>query len=215
MSKESPLKIGTLVRNLDGTILKVRRITEDNGVYCDDLKNYCATQLEYLGSELAGYRFGHEYKVDGTRPPIEKDVEIAIRFDNKMVTGLRVGSFDFSSDSHKGVYWKITDERYNPERHWPETDERIDRIGRDRTEDDMGHYNELREAQSDLISKPKHYQLIGDLEAIDVIERALTPEQFKGYLIGNFLKYRLRAGNKDDALQDLAKSEWYRQRAAK
>ena len=31
---------------------------------------------------------------------------------------------------------------------WPETDERIDRIGRDRTEDDMGHYNELREAQS-------------------------------------------------------------------
>ena len=37
---------------------------------------------------------------------------------------------------------------------WPETDERIDRIGRDRTEDDMGHYNELREAQSDLNEKP-------------------------------------------------------------
>lgn len=67
---------------------------------------------------------------------------------------------------------------------------------------------------SDLINKPKHYQLIGDLDAIDVIERVLTPEQFKGYLIGNFLKYRLRAGQKDDALQDLAKSEWYRQRAA-
>ena len=98
---------------------------------------------------------------------------------------------------------------------WPETDERIDRIGRNRTEDDMGHYNEQREAQSDLINKPKHYQLIGGLEAIDVIERTLTPEQFKGYLIGNFLKYRLRAGSKDDALQDLAKSEWYRQRAVK
>jgi hypothetical protein len=98
---------------------------------------------------------------------------------------------------------------------WPETDERINNIGLNRTEDDMGHYNELREAQSDLINKPKHYQLIGDLEAIDVIERTLTPEQFKGYLIGNFLKYRLRAGSKDDALQDLAKSEWYRQRAAK
>ena len=98
---------------------------------------------------------------------------------------------------------------------WPETDERINNIGLNRTEDDMGHYNELREAQSDLINKPKHYQLIGDLEAIDVIERTLTSEQFKGYLIGNFLKYRLRAGNKDNALQDLAKSEWYRQRAAK
>jgi len=67
--------------------------------------------------------------------------------------------------------------------------------------------------QSDLINNPKHYQLIGGLEAIDVIERTLTPEQFKGYLIGNFLKYRCRMGQKDDALQDLAKSEWYRQRA--
>jgi len=99
---------------------------------------------------------------------------------------------------------------------WPETDERINNIGRNRTEDDMGHYDELRAAEStqgDLINNPKHYQLIGGLEAIDVIERTLTPEQFKGYLIGNFLKYRCRMGKKDDALQDLAKSEWYRQRA--
>jgi hypothetical protein len=28
---------------------------------------------------------------------------------------------------------------------WPETDERIDRIGRDRTSEDMGHYDEQRE----------------------------------------------------------------------
>ena len=114
---------------------------------------------------------------------------------------------------------------------WPETDERIDRIGRDRTEDDMGHYNRNADevfgrdigvyttykaperATSDLINKPKHYQLIGDLEAIDVIQRVLTPEQFEGYLIGNFLKYRLRAGKKDDLAQDIAKSEWYRERA--
>lgn len=73
--------------------------------------------------------------------------------------------------------------------------------------------NAAESAQSDLINNPKHYQLIGGLEAIDVIERTLTPEQFKGYLIGNFLKYRLRRGRKDDAAQDLAKSEWYRQRA--
>jgi len=95
---------------------------------------------------------------------------------------------------------------------WP-TEQRIDIVGTNGG--DGMHYDEQREAQSDLINKPKHYQLIGDLEAIDVIERTLTPEQFKGYLIGNFLKYRLRAGNKDNALQDLAKSEWYRQRAAK
>lgn len=124
----------------------------------------------------------------------------------------------------------------NP-KDWPETDERIDNIGRNRTEDDMGHYrvtssgmigcgafllrttpentapNAPERATSDLINKPKHYQLIGDLEAIDVIQRVLTPEQFEGYLIGNFLKYRLRAGKKDDLAQDIAKSEWYRERA--
>jgi len=33
-------------------------------------------------------------------------------------------------------------------RQWPETDERINNIGRNRTEDDMGHYDELREAES-------------------------------------------------------------------
>jgi hypothetical protein len=37
---------------------------------------------------------------------------------------------------------------------WPENDERINNIGLNRTEDDMGHYNELREAQSDLNAKP-------------------------------------------------------------
>ncbi len=103
---------------------------------------------------------------------------------------------------------------YQPRpQQWPETDERIDNIGRNRTEDDMGHYNAPESTESDLINKPKHYQLIGDLEAIDVIQRALTPEQFEGYLIGNFLKYRLRAGKKDDLAQDIAKSEWYRERA--
>lgn len=94
---------------------------------------------------------------------------------------------------------------------WP-SEQRIDIIGTNGN--DGLAYSAPESTQSDLISNPKHYQLIGDLEAIDVIERALTPEQLKGYLIGSFLKYRLRAGKKDDALQDLAKSEWYRQRAA-
>jgi len=52
---------------------------------------------------------------------------------------------------------------------WPETDERIDRIGRDRTEDDMGHYNELREAQSaqKAKAKSKYHRIIKGAE-IDV-----------------------------------------------
>jgi hypothetical protein len=54
---------------------------------------------------------------------------------------------------------------------WPETDERIDRIGRDRTEDDMGHYNELREAQSaqKAKAKSKYHRIIKGVE-IDVYD---------------------------------------------
>lgn len=104
---------------------------------------------------------------------------------------------------------KMPNHEYRPT-EWP-SEQRIEQIGQNGGTGE--HYNATESAQSDLINNPKHYQLIGGLEAIGVIERTLTPEQFKGYLIGNFLKYRLRQGRKDDATQDLAKSEWYRQRA--
>lgn len=65
----------------------------------------------------------------------------------------------------------------------------------------------------DEISNPKHYDLFPDgMQAIDVIEAALTPEEFAGYLKGNFLKYRLRAGEKGPAEKCIGKSEWYRER---
>lgn len=64
--------------------------------------------------------------------------------------------------------------------------------------------------EPDPVNHPKHYKLFPDLEAIDVIQRSLTPEEFAGYCKGNALKYRLRAGEKGDANQDLAKSNWYR-----
>lgn len=64
--------------------------------------------------------------------------------------------------------------------------------------------------QHDPVNKPKHYAIAPDVEAIDIIRSALTPEQFKGYLLGNFLKYRLRAGDKGDLQQDIDKSNWYK-----
>ena len=63
---------------------------------------------------------------------------------------------------------------------------------------------------SDPVNHPNHYKLFPDLEAIDVIQRSLTPEEFAGYCKGNALKYRMRAGEKGDAEQDLAKANWYR-----
>jgi hypothetical protein len=52
---------------------------------------------------------------------------------------------------------------------WPETDERINNIGLNRTEDDIGHYNELREAQSaqKAKAKSKYHRVIKGVE-IDV-----------------------------------------------
>ena len=63
----------------------------------------------------------------------------------------------------------------------------------------------------DAVHHPNHYKVFPDQEAIQIIERALTPQEFVGFLKGNYLKYRLRMGEKDDALQDLAKSDKYRQ----
>ena len=50
---------------------------------------------------------------------------------------------------------------------------------------------------SDEVNSPKHYQFFLELEAIEVIARSMMQEQFYGYCLGNRLKYRLRAGNKD------------------
>ena len=56
----------------------------------------------------------------------------------------------------------------------------------------------------------KHYELWENFEAIDVIKLALTDEEYKGFLKGNILKYRLRAGKKnienDNIIKDIGKS---------
>lgn len=66
----------------------------------------------------------------------------------------------------------------------------------------------------DEVTNPKHYHAIPGLEAICIIESALSEEAFLGYLQGNAMKYRLRAGAKGDARTDLAKADWYAARAA-
>lgn len=70
-------------------------------------------------------------------------------------------------------------------------------------------YSPVRAAATDAVNSPQHYQFFPDLEAIEVIARSMTQEQFYGYCLGNRLKYRLRAGNKDKLEQDIAKSDKY------
>jgi hypothetical protein len=62
---------------------------------------------------------------------------------------------------------------------------------------------------NDDVTQPSHYMLFPDMESIEAIECLLSPEEFRGYLKGNILKYRNRAGKKDDTLKDIAKAMQY------
>jgi len=62
---------------------------------------------------------------------------------------------------------------------------------------------------SDVVNSPSHYQTFPNQEAIDIIKQVLTKEEFAGYCKGNFLKYKLRAGDKDDVGIDVAKAQVY------
>ena len=61
----------------------------------------------------------------------------------------------------------------------------------------------------DEVNNPKHYDLFPNEQSIDLIEKCLTVEEFNGFLKGNCLKYRIRAGNKGDLQQDIDKANWY------
>ncbi len=57
----------------------------------------------------------------------------------------------------------------------------------------------------------KYYDA-GGIEVLDIIKSKLTPEQFKGYLLGNVIKYACRANWKGTLNRDIEKlsnySEW-------
>lgn len=58
------------------------------------------------------------------------------------------------------------------------------------------------------VEHPAHYNQ-GKIECIDALQAALSPEEFRGFLRGNALKYLWRAGLKGDRLTDLQKARWY------
>ena len=62
---------------------------------------------------------------------------------------------------------------------------------------------------NDQIKNPKHYQILEGVESIEIIASALTEDQWKGFCLGNILKYRIRAGKKDELTQDIGKADFY------
>ena len=63
----------------------------------------------------------------------------------------------------------------------------------------------------DVINRPIHYNT-GNIECIEAIKASMSPEEFKGYLKGNALKYLWRYSYKGKPKQDLEKAKWYLER---
>lgn len=60
---------------------------------------------------------------------------------------------------------------------------------------------------SDPVNHPEHYTA-STIECIDAIRAALTPEEWRGYIKGNAIKYCWRERYKGGE-QDLDKAIWY------
>jgi hypothetical protein len=75
--------------------------------------------------------------------------------------------------------------------------------------EELGAENEKRQAQSrqDSVNQPNHYTA-GGIEVIDYIRAKLTPDQLKGYYVGNLLKYLSRADHKG-GVEDYKKAQVY------
>lgn len=54
---------------------------------------------------------------------------------------------------------------------------------------------------------PNHY-VFGGIETIEYLKAKLTPEEYRGFLKGNVLKYISRESEKN-GLEDLKKAKWY------
>ena len=59
----------------------------------------------------------------------------------------------------------------------------------------------------DNVNHPSHYTE-GKIECIEYIEDKLTPEEYRGYIKGNVLKYITREKHKNGD-EDLRKAKWY------
>lgn len=70
------------------------------------------------------------------------------------------------------------------------------------------------EVHDDGVRKPSHYQVFDGVESIEIIARSMTVSEFRGFCMGNVLKYRLRAGKKSELAtleKDLNKAAYYQE----
>ena len=73
----------------------------------------------------------------------------------------------------------------------------------------LKHTNKIADVEipeNDSIN-PNHY-VFGGIETIEYLKAKMTPEEYRGFLKGNVLKYVSREAEKN-GLEDLKKAKWY------
>ena len=63
--------------------------------------------------------------------------------------------------------------------------------------------------KKEAVNHPLHYGGDTPYECIKVLKAWLSPEEYKGFCRGNFIKYVCRLGKKDDSVQELKKARFY------
>ena len=62
---------------------------------------------------------------------------------------------------------------------------------------------------NDAVHQPKHYGVLDGVESIQIIASSMTRDEWRGFCMGNIMKYRMRAGKKDALQQDIDKANEY------
>ena len=65
---------------------------------------------------------------------------------------------------------------------------------------------DVEKSEKDNIN-PNHY-IFGGIETIEYLDAKMTPEEYRGFLKGNVLKYVSREAEKN-GLEDLKNAKWY------
>ena len=65
------------------------------------------------------------------------------------------------------------------------------------------------EEEMENINHPARYGGDTPFECVKVLKAWLSPEEYRGFLRGNAIKYLCRLGKKDRTTQELKKAKWY------
>ena len=69
--------------------------------------------------------------------------------------------------------------------------------------------SEKESPKKEAVNHPLHYGGDTPYECIKVLKAWLSPDEYRGFCRGNFIKYVCRLGKKDDSVQELKKARFY------